>query len=304
MTARNARDSARRRTPVLLFLLLVLLPAAALGLCDSRGAEIAVQAPQRVVCLYGSYAEAWTLAGGTLCGVTDDAVSERGMTCDAQIIGTTKSPNLELILALDPDLVILSGDIAAQVSAAQTLEAAGVPCAAFRVDTVQEYAQMMDVFTQLTGRRDLYDAQIPPMLAQIDAIITGAKAHEAPTVLLLRAYSTGVKAKGADNLAGVMLEDLSCDNLAERVPSMLEELTLESIVAADPDCIFISIMGSDEDAALAALDASWGQSPAWQALRAVSAGRVYVLPKDLFHYKPNARWGESYAYLSNLLFGE
>ena len=304
MTARNARDSARRRAPVLLFLLLVLLPAAALGLCDSHGAEIAVQAPQRVVCLYGSYAEAWTLAGGTLCGVTDDAVSERGMTCDAQIIGMTKSPNLELILALDPDLVILSGDIAAQVSAAQTLEAAGVPCAAFRVDTVQEYAQMMDVFTQLTGRRDLYDAQIPPMLAQIDAIIAGAKAHEAPTVLLLRAYSTGVKAKGADNLAGVMLEDLGCDNLAERVPSMLEELTLESIVAADPDCIFISIMGNDEDAALAALDASWGQSPAWQALRAVSAGRVYVLPKDLFHYKPNARWGESYAYLSNLLFGE
>ena len=79
MTARNARDSARRRAPALLFLLLVLLPTAALGLCDSRGAEIADQAPQRVVCLYGSYAEAWTLAGGTLCGVTDDAVSERGM---------------------------------------------------------------------------------------------------------------------------------------------------------------------------------------------------------------------------------
>ena len=287
-----------------LLLLLCLLPAAALGLADNLGVTLDVQSPQRVVCLYGSYAEAWTLAGGTLVGVTDDAITERGMTCDAQIIGTTKSPNLELILSLDPDLVILSADIAAQVAAAETLSAAGIPCAAFRVDTVQEYAQMMDAFTQLTGQRDLYDAQIPPMLAEIDAIIAKAGAQDAPSVLLLRAYSTGVKAKGADNLAGVMLRDLGCDNIAERVPSMLEELTLESIVAADPDCIFISIMGSDEDAALAALDASWGQSPAWQALRAVSAGRVYVLPKDLFHYKPNARWGESYAYLSNLLFGE
>ena len=209
-----------------------------------------------------------------------------------------------MILSLDPDLVILSGDIAAQVAAAQTLEEAGVPCAAFRVDTVQQYAQMMDAFTQLTGRRDLYDAQLPPMLEEIDAIVADARAQEAPSVLLLRAYSTGVKAKGADNLAGVMLRDLGCDNLAERVPSMLEELTLESIVAADPDCIFISVMGSDEDAALAALDASWGQSPAWQALSAVTAGRVHVLPKDLFHYKPNARWGESYAYLYRLLFGE
>lgn len=287
-----------------LLLLLCLLPAAALGLADSLGVTLDVQSPQRVVCLYGSYAEAWTLAGGTLVGVTDDAISERGMTCDAQIIGTTKSPNLELILSLDPDLVILSADIAAQVAAVETLSAAGIPCAAFRVDTVQEYAQMMDAFTQLTGRRDLYDAQIPPMLAEIDAIIAKAGAQDAPSVLLLRAYSTGVKAKGADNLAGVMLRDLGCDNLAERVPSMLEELTLESIVAADPDCIFISIMGSDEDAALAALDASWGQNPAWQALRAVSEGRVHVLPKALFHYKPNARWGESYAYLYDLLFGE
>ena len=287
-----------------LLLLLCLLPAAALGLADSLGVTLDVQSPQRVVCLYGSYAEAWLLSGGTLVGVTDDAISERGMTCDAQIIGTTKSPNLELILSLDPDLVILSADIAAQVAAAETLSAAGIPCAAFRVDTVQEYAQMMDAFTQLTGRRDLYDAQIPPMLAEIDAIIEKAGAQDAPSVLLLRAYSTGVKAKGADNLAGVMLRDLGCDNLAERVPSMLEELTLESIVAADPDCIFISIMGSNEDAALAALDASWGQNPAWQALRAVSEGRVHVLPKALFHYKPNARWGESYAYLYRLLFGE
>ena len=287
-----------------LLLLLCLLPAAALGLADNLGVTLDVQSPQRVVCLYGSYAEAWTLAGGTLVGVTDDAITERGMTCDAQIIGTTKSPNLELILSLDPDLVILSADIAAQVAAAETLSAAGIPCAAFRVDPVQEYAQMMDAFSQLTGRRDLYDAQIPPMLAEIDAIIAKAGAQDAPSVLLLRAYSTGVKAKGADNLAGVMLRDLGCDNLAECVPSMLEELTLESIVAAAPDCIFISIMGSNEDAALAALDASWGQNPAWQALRAVSEGRVHVLPKALFHYKPNARWGESYAYLYDLLFGE
>ena len=289
-----------------LLLLFCVLPAAGLGLADSLGTPLDGQSPQRVVCLYGSYAEAWTLSGGTLVGVTDDAITERGLDLPdgVPIIGTTKSPNLELILSLDPDLVILSEDIAAQVAAAQTLEEAGVPCAAFRVDTVQQYAQMMDAFTQLTGRRDLYDAQLPPMLAQIDAIVADARAQEAPSVLLLRAYSTGVKAKGADNLAGVMLRDLGCDNLAERVPSMLEELTLESIVAADPDCIFISVMGSDEDAALAALDASWGQSPAWQALSAVTAGRVHVLPKALFHYKPNARWGESYAYLYRLLFGE
>ena len=296
-----------RKRLCLLFIALLLLPffagAEGAALVDDRGAAIPAAAPQRVVSLYGSYAEAWAQAGGTLVGATEDAVSERGMDLGtAQIIGTTKAPNFERILALDPDLVILSLDIAAQVSAAEVLEAAGVPCAAFRVDTWQDYARMMDVFTALTGRRDLYEAIIPPMQAAIGETIASAQAQNAPTVLLLRAYSTGVKAKAEDNLAGAMLEDLGCVNIAARQPSLLEELTLEAIVVEDPDCIFISVMGGDEEAALAVVEETLGQNPAWQGLTAVKEGRVYVLPRDLFHYKPNARWAESYAFLYELLF--
>ena len=296
-----------RKRLCLLFIALLLLPSIAgaegAALVDDRGAAIPTAAPQRVVSLYGSYAEAWAQAGGTLVGATEDAVSERGMNLGtAQIIGTTKEPNLERILALDPDLVILSMDIAAQLSAAEVLEAAGVPCAAFRVDTWQDYARMMDVFTALTGRRDLYEAIIPPMQAAIGETIASAQAQNAPTVLLLRAYSTGVKAKADDNLAGAMLADLGCVNIAARQPSLLEELTLEAIVVEDPDCIFISVMGGDEEAALGVVEETLGQNPAWQGLTAVREGRVYVLPRDLFHYKPNARWAESYAFLYELLF--
>ena len=296
----------RKRLLGLLLIALLLLPsiAGAEGaLMDDRGVAIPTAVPRRVVSLYGSYAEAWAQAGGTLVGATEDAVSERGMDLgEAQIIGTTKEPNLELVLALDPDLVLLSLDIAAQVSAAEVLEVAGVPCAAFRVDTWQDYARMMDVFTALTGRRDLYEAIVPPMEAAIAQTIASAQAQNAPTVLLLRAYSTGVKAKADDNLAGAMLEDLGCINIAGKQPSLLEELTLEAIVVEDPDCIFISVMGGDEEAALAVVEETLGQNPAWQGLTAVQEGRVYVLPRDLFHYKPNARWAESYAYLYELLF--
>ncbi|HIV31095.1 MAG TPA: ABC transporter substrate-binding protein [Candidatus Pullichristensenella excrementipullorum] len=296
----------RKRLCLLCIALLLLSSfagAEGAALVDDRGAAIPATAPQRVVSLYGSYAEAWAQAGGTLVGATEDAVSERGMDLGtAQIIGTTKEPNLERILALDPDLVLLSLDIAAQVSAAEVLEVAGVPCAAFRVDTWQDYARMMDVFTALTGRRDLYEAIVPPMEAAIAQTIASAQAQNAPTVLLLRAYSTGVKAKADDNLAGAMLEDLGCVNIAAREPSLLEELTLEAIVVEDPDCIFISVMGGDEEAALAVVEETLGQNPAWQGLTAVKEGRVYVLPRDLFHYKPNARWAESYAFLYELLF--
>ena len=43
-------------------------------------------------------------------------------------------------------------------------------------------------------------------------------------------------------------------------------------------------------------------NPAWASLSAVSGGQYHVLPKDLFHYKPNARWGEAYEMLADILY--
>ena len=81
---------------IALLLLSSIAGAEGAALVDDRGAAIPATAPQRVVSLYGSYAEAWAQAGGTLVGATEDAVSERGMDLGtAQIIGTTKAPNLE-----------------------------------------------------------------------------------------------------------------------------------------------------------------------------------------------------------------
>ena len=279
---------------LLCVLICMLMPCMALA-----------QTPRRVVSLYGSFAEAWTQAGGTLAGVTDDAVSERGLDVDsAMVIGTTKAPNLELVLSLDPDLVILSSDIAAQSGAREVLQNAGVPCRAYRVDTWRDYAAMMDDFTRLTGRRDLYEAIIPPMEKQIESVISAAKKKQGPKTLLLRAYSGGAKVKGADNLAGAMLRDLGCVNVADLHPSLLEDLSLEAIVTEDPDWILVSVMGGDEEAALKGLYESLGKNPAFQALTAVREGRMRVLPRELFHYKPNARWAESYRYLYEMLFEE
>lgn len=262
--------------------------------------------PSRVVSLYGSFAEAWLLAGGELVGVTQDALTERGLSLgeQVQIVGTVKEPNLEAVIALDPDFVVLSADIASHAPAAELLRQMGIPCALFRVDTFDDYLEMFAVFCELTGREDCYAQYGEAVAAQIDAVRAAVQGMPARRVLLLRAYSSGVKAKRADNLAGAILQDLGCDNIADRNEHLLEELSLEAIVSEDPEFIFVTVMGSDEDAALAFLDERFGADPAWQGLTAVREGRLLLLPKELFHYKPNARWGESYAYLAEILFPE
>ena len=275
------------------------------SITDSNGTQITLDtSAPRVVAAYGSFAEAWLLAGGELCGVTQDALEQRdlGLPEDIAVVGTVKEPNAEEIIALEPDLVLLASDITAQADIRDVLENAGLACAFFQVDTFADYAFMMEQLCAITGREDLYEENVTQVGQQIEeAQANAALSSTRPNVLLIRAFSTGIKAKTDDELAGAILKDLGAHNIADDHPSMLEDLSLEEVIAADPDYIFVTTMG-DEQKALDYLNGLIQQNPAWSELSAVKEDRYIVLPKDLFHYKPNNRWGESYQYLGEILY--
>lgn len=279
----------------------------AIAFTDDLGHNVALPAPpQRVAALNGSYAETWLLAGGTVAGATEDAWSERGLDLpqDTAKLGTVHDPDLESVLALAPELVLLSADMDSHLALDETLTGAGVPHAYFRVDTFTDYLDMLRTCTDLTGRADLYEQEGAALQTRVDAVLTSAQGQTPPRVLYLRAYSTGVKAKGSDSITGAILKDLGAVNLVEEAGSaILEDLQLESILAANPDLIFVTTMGADGQKALDHLQETFQSDPAWASLTAVQEGRYVVLPKDLFHYKPNGRWGESYERLAGILYG-
>ena len=113
--------------------------------------------------------------------------------------------------------------------------------------------------------------------------------------------ASGVKAKGDDILAGVILKEYGLRNIVDDAPSLLEDLSMEEIIRRDPHWIFVVTMG-DEAAAAAYMRQNLESDPAWNGLSAVREGRCVLLPQDLFHYKPNERWDESYEYLAKILY--
>lgn len=282
---------------------------SAQGTCtftDSLGNTVELeQPPKRVAALLGSYAETWLLAGGEVVAVTQDAYDERGLELpeDTVNLGANQQPDLEALFAAEPDLVLLTPDLDGQMGLKDSLAAAGIPAAWFKVETFDDYLNMLKICTDLTGRSDLYQKNGLDIQSGIDAAIASVPEGEGPTVLLLRAYSSGVRAKNSDSIAGAMLKDLGAVNIADSNSGLLEDLQMESILAADPEFVFVTTMGASQEAALKSLDELLHSDPAWQTLTAVKEGRVEVLPKDLFHYKPNARWGESYQMLAELMYG-
>lgn len=277
---------------------------------DDKEAAITLQTRDpKVVSLVSSYTEIWLDGGGQLVGVTGDAITERDFGLTEEIcrpVGTTHEPNLELIVSLEPDLVLLNPAQESHVAAQPILEQAGIACAYFEVEELDDYLRVLGIVTDLYGRPELYEEKGLAAKEQAETIkAQAAKSKAEPRVLVLRAYGTGVKVKaGEKELICRMLQDLGAWNIADDSKSLLEELSLEVIVEQDPDAIFIVTMGSDPDAIQAVLQSTLYDQPAWQGLTAVKEEKVYQMPKDLFHYKPNSRWGESYAYLAKLLYPE
>lgn len=282
----------------------------AITFTDALDRTVTVDQPKRVAALLGSFAEVWVLSGGDLVAAPEDAWSDFSLELPNTVnIGGAHSPNLEMVLSSNPDFVIASASTTSNVEMKDTLEAVGITVAYFDVDHFEDYLNMLDICTDITGRKDLFEqngTQIQQQIHSIKQQINAAKLSEQErTVLLLRASSGFVKAKGSTGtILGEMLADIGCINIADSDTSLLETLSAESVIRKNPRHIFVVTMGDDTQKAMDQLQKMMDENPAWGMLDAVKEDRMYVMDRKLFNIKPNARWAESYDTIKALLLGE
>ena len=87
-----------------------------------------------------------------------------------------------------------------------------------------------------------------------------------------------------------------------RRKQLLEMLGVEfTVIPAKGEEVIPAGAGPKET--VRALTEAIASDPAWAGLSAVKNNKFITLPQELFHYKPNHRWGESYAYLAEILYG-
>ena len=280
-----------------------------LVLTDDLGRSVTIERqPQRVAALIGSFADIWCLAGGadSLAAAADDTFRKFDLPISAETInlGATKDISLEKLLAAQPQLVIASCSTAEQVALEPMLSQMGLNTVYFDVDSFEDYLRMLRVCTQITGCDENYARYGEDVQAQVDAARARADGSR-PTVLYVRATGSSCRVKGSEgSVLGEMLHAMDCANIADSEESLLENLSIEAILKADPDFIFVVEQSADPDAAKAVLEKTLFSSPAWQTLTAVREGRVHVMDGSLFNLKPNSRWGEAYEQLAEILYGQ
>ena len=136
--------------------------------------------------------------------------------------------------------------------------------------------------------------QPEPLKSRNTSVLEKEIPSEKRKILLLRASSSFVKAKGSKGtILGEMLYDLGCENIADNNKNLLENLSVEAVMKEEPYHIFVVTMGESN----AGLEKMIKENPAWTTLKAVKENRLHIMDKRLFNLKPNSRWGEAYEIL-------
>ena len=273
---------------------------------DDLGREVIVQSHDRVAVMIGSFADIWCIAGGhdSIVAAANDSWTSFDLDLGENVtnLGAIKTPDTEALLASEPDLVIASTNTQADVDLLETFEQAGITAVYFDVQNFNDYLRVLKACTDITGCTENYTLYGTDLAAAIEAACA-RQDGSSPSVLCVRATGSSVVIKGSqDYLLGEMLADLGCVNIADSDTSLLENLSLEAIMTADPDYIFAVLQGSDPTDAQAQLDQALLSNPAWASLTAVQNGRFIILENSLYNLKPNARWGEAYEKLADILY--
>jgi len=269
-------------------------------LTDDIGNVIEVARPvERIVSLAPSNTEiAFTLGlGDRLVGVTDfcDYPPE---ALEIEKIGGVE-PNLEQIVALDPDLVLAIGGEPDPPIIGQ-LQELGLTVLVLKPGDLDALYHDIELVGQAAGVPERAAELVAGMRERVAAVTaTTAGVTERPLVFyeLDATDPTRPWTAGCGSWHDEFIGMAGGTNLAGTQESPWVQLSAEEIVAQDPDVIVLG-------------DAAWGttpeavaQRPGWEVISAVREGRVYPIDDNLIS-RPGPRVVEGIEELARLIHPE
>lgn len=283
--------------PLALLFLLLLGSATATSypftVVDDLGREVTLDAlPARVVSIVPSSTETVCAVGACdlLVGVDRHSNWPESVVALATL-GDAFAPDLEAIVALEPDLVFVD-----QFSGAhEPLEALGITV---YVGTPQTFDDVYS-FVGLVGEMFSRESEAAVVAGSIDGVIRGVvevlQDADRPTVFIEldpTPYSVG-----PDSFLGTVLSLAGGDNIVTAEMGDFPLVDPEYVVAQDPQVIVLT------DAPFGVTAAEVAARPGWSGLAAVRDGQVIEVTQGLADMlsRPGPRLGEAVLGLARLL---
>jgi ABC-type Fe3+-hydroxamate transport system substrate-binding protein len=259
---------------------LILLPAASAGAFTTRdllGHEMTLPAPpERIVSLVPSATEIIFALGGEdrLAGVTD--------FCDwppaarqKPRVGGMVAPSLEAIVALRPDVVVLTDEGNGQATF-DDLARLGIPAFVVRAHRLDDVMTLIARLGDLTGRPRAAPLLVDRLRRRIHRVVETVTSAPRPRVLYVL-WPEPIIVPGRDGLVTELIALAGGESVTAALPGAYPRLGLEAVVAYRPEIIVLARQGGPEPSTLRA---TWDRLT---ALAAVRNSRLEAVDGALLH---------------------
>lgn len=276
-----------------------------LEVTDVAGRKVKLQhKPERVVSLSTSYLGLIEAVGGKIVGRASSKVASVPESMKSvPEIGLVYNINMENLLKLKPDLVLAGKNMHEKFI--PLIESNNINVIEFDAKTFNDVKNMVTILGDIYSTQDKAKAENEFLDKQISAI-TEKLPKDKKQVVIMHATASSVTIEGANSIAGCVSDILGFENVAASVLKEKADKTpysMEKLVEQNPEIIFITSMGKPEEIENR-LRMDLKNNPAWNSLTAVKAGKVYVLPENLFLINPGLRYPEAVKYMAKKVYPE
>ena len=249
-----------------LWVLACAMPGLALQVTDDRGVAVTfAKAPQRIVTLLPSLTETVCELGQCARLIGVDRYSNYPASVKAlPQMGGGLDPNIEAVVALQPDVVLL----ATSSRAAERLEALGLKVVALEPKSHADVRRVLEVVGHLLEVADTHR-----IWRDIDAAVNAAAQSLPARAKNMRVYfevSQAPHGAGESSFIGETLIRLGAKNIVPASMGPFPKLNPEFIVRANPDLIMVGALNAP----------GMEQRPGWANIRAIREQRICVFPAE------------------------
>lgn len=259
---------------------------------DDAGRAVPLEGPaQRIVSLSPSTTELLFAIGA------GDRVVGRTRWCAdppealaIESVGDGLDPNVELIVARRPDLVVFYRS-AMNAAAIEQLEGLGIATASVQLDGLADVSRAALLLGRLTGDSARADTLVRAFELELAAVSTPPPA-DAPTVLML-AWDNPPIVIGSASFLSEIVGRAGARNVFDDLEQPSGSVSLEAIAARAPDIVLLT-EGDGEPA--------FARRPEWRVVEAVGEGRFATVRGSQFSH-PSFRAAQAIAELRAALEG-
>lgn len=261
---------------------------------ESDGTEVTIkEQPKKVISVAPNMTELVYLlgAGESLVGRTNycDTPAE---VADIQSIGTLREPNIELIVDLNPDVVLVSTHFSEENE--QKLKDLGITVVClYNATDVYGVYDMITTLGQILNQVAKAEELVADMKKTFDEVSKAVEGKEKPSVYYVVGFGEGGDyTAGGDTFIHGLIELAGGDNIAKDVSGW--SYSLEQLLESDPEVIIVD--NGMKDAFMSADN--------YNQLTAVKEGKVYEMDASHLFDRQGYRNAEGVKTLASILYPE